>query len=60
VAAHVQGQSAANGWDFWYVDDHTGEFIVIDVLRDRYIKDSQTPVDDDFDEFEENEVEENE
>lgn len=60
VAAQVQGQSAANGWDFWYVNDENGEFILIDVLRDRYIKDSQTPVDDEFDEIDEDEVENNE
>jgi site-specific DNA-methyltransferase (adenine-specific) len=35
VAAYVIGQSAYNGWDFWYYEDN-GELKSIDELRNRY------------------------
>jgi site-specific DNA-methyltransferase (adenine-specific)/modification methylase len=36
VAAHLLGQPAHNGWEFWYFEDKSGELISIDRLRDRY------------------------
>lgn len=36
VAAKLLGQSAYNGWDFWYVENADGEFISIDDLREKY------------------------
>lgn len=36
VAAHLKGVSAFNGWEYWYVQTDDGEFISIDVLRERY------------------------
>lgn len=40
VAAQVQGQSAYNGWDFWYYEDENGNLISIDQLRDLYRQDN--------------------
>ncbi|MFW5772224.1 MAG: site-specific DNA-methyltransferase, partial [Phototrophicaceae bacterium] len=36
VAAHVLGQSAHNGWDFWYLETDDGPLASLDTLRDRY------------------------
>lgn len=36
AAAHVLGQEAQNGWDFWHVEDEQGALMLIDGLRDRY------------------------
>jgi len=36
VAAQVQGQTAYNGWDFWYYEDERGNLVSIDELRKRY------------------------
>lgn len=36
IAALVQGQSAYNGWEYWYCEDEAGSLISIDALRERY------------------------
>ncbi len=36
VAAQVQGQTAYNGWDFWYYEDENADLVSIDELRKRY------------------------
>lgn len=36
VAADLLGQSAYNGWDFWYVENANGELISIEYLRETY------------------------
>lgn len=37
AGAHVQGRSACNGWDFWYIKKN-GKLVSIDQLRDKYRK----------------------
>lgn len=36
LAAHLQGQEAYNGWEFWYAEATNGELISIDTLRETY------------------------
>ena len=36
VAASLLGQTAFNGWDFWYFENANGERISIDRLREKY------------------------
>jgi site-specific DNA-methyltransferase (adenine-specific)/modification methylase len=36
VSAHLLGQEAHNGWEFWYVEGIGGEIISIDELREKY------------------------
>jgi len=36
AAAHLQGVSAFNGWEFWYYEDAQGHLASIDRLRDAY------------------------
>lgn len=36
IAALVQNKPAFNGWEYWYVEDHTGKLVSIDVLREQY------------------------
>ncbi len=36
VAALAQGQTAYNGWEYWYYEDHQGNVVSIDQLRERY------------------------
>ncbi len=36
IAATVQGQSAFNGWDYWFVEGGEGNLVSIDALRERY------------------------
>jgi len=38
VAAHVQGMTNFNGWEFWLSEDQNGDLVSIDVLRERYRK----------------------
>jgi site-specific DNA-methyltransferase (adenine-specific)/modification methylase len=38
VAASLLGQTAFNGWDFWYFENANGERISIDQLREKYRK----------------------
>ncbi len=39
VAAHVQGMSAFNGWEYWYIENADGILVSIDELRTRYLVD---------------------
>ena len=36
AAAHVLGQGAHNGWDFWHLDVGDGDMVSVDALRSRY------------------------
>lgn len=36
TAALIQGKSASNGWDYWYVEDSAGKLVSIDELRERF------------------------
>jgi len=36
IAALVQGKFAYNGWEYWYYEDQTGQFVSIDHLREQY------------------------
>lgn len=36
VAASLIGQTAFNGWDFWFAENKDGEFVSIDQLRELY------------------------
>ncbi|MBO9327193.1 MAG: site-specific DNA-methyltransferase [Roseiflexus sp.] len=36
IAALAQNKPAFNGWEYWYCEDKEGNFISIDVLRERY------------------------
>lgn len=36
IAAVVQNKTAANGWDYWYVQSDDHGLVSIDVLRERY------------------------
>lgn len=36
IAAHIQNRSAFNGWEYWYYEEVSGNFISIDQLRERY------------------------
>lgn len=36
VAALIQGRAAANGWEFWSIEDSLGNLVSIDTLRDRF------------------------
>lgn len=36
TAAHILGQTAHNGWDFWHYETEDGELASIDHLRQRY------------------------
>lgn len=36
IAAMVQGKSACNGWDYWYIEDSAGTLVSIDQLRERF------------------------
>lgn len=43
VAASLIGQSACNGWDFWYFEDQSGALVSIDALREQYRTDHDLP-----------------
>ncbi|MCS6887458.1 MAG: DNA methyltransferase [Chloroflexus sp.] len=36
IAAKAQGKPASNGWEYWYVEDNSGQLTSIDELRERY------------------------
>lgn len=36
IAALAQNKPAFNGWEYWYYEDHDGNLISIDYLRERY------------------------
>ncbi len=38
VSAAILGKPANNGWKFWYSEDKNGGLVLIDELRDEYIK----------------------
>ncbi|CAH9016817.1 site-specific DNA-methyltransferase [Candidatus Nitrosacidococcus sp. I8] len=41
IAAAAQGQTAFNGWDYWYYEDANHELISIDTLREKYRKEQE-------------------
>ncbi|MCD4761743.1 site-specific DNA-methyltransferase, partial [bacterium] len=38
VSAEILGKVSNNGWTYWYIKDKKDNFILIDELRDEYIK----------------------
>ncbi len=36
LAALVQGKTAYNGWEYWYIEDQAGNLVSIDNLREQY------------------------
>ncbi|CAB1274625.1 Modification methylase CcrMI [Candidatus Nitrosacidococcus tergens] len=38
IAAVAQGQTAFNGWDYWYYEDTHHKLISVDLLREKYRK----------------------
>lgn len=36
IAALLQGQTAYNGWEYWYCENQDGHFVSIDQLREQY------------------------
>ncbi len=43
IAALAQNTSAFNGWEYWYCEDHNGNVVSIDDLRERYRMESALP-----------------
>jgi len=44
VAATLLGQSAYNGWDYWYVENEHQKLISIDELREKFRLETELPI----------------